>query len=460
MNMSGDGKEITLQQGIHTNTANAELKVIKETSLSSDHCKEMSQDSNELGGPPKDANIGLELLANPNKQKSEASVDSGPAHLANEQDRPQLLSDTASLEEPSKIPPQQLDRISFISNTTDDSADLPRPASSKVQVHQFDMGSQPNLHVGKTSVSSISDHEVSPRLNPHASPGDLPTTRQSPFHLDNLSHLASQDDLESHLSLRSSGHPPDLAGGVEGSEQGGDVMSEYGGGVPHTQAPPVKSFQEIRKEKESLLYKFERWGRLGVHIPKQFNMSSDIDEMRAVYEKIKRDREVESSIKFSRKALMACITGIEFLNNKFDPFEIKLDGWSESVHENINDYDDVFEELYEKYKGTSKMAPELKLLLMIGGSGFMFHLTNTMFKSSVPGIGDIMKNNPELMKQFASAALNTMNDNGPSGNTDPGPSMSNPIQGNQGYGGAGDMNGPQGVDDILHQINQNNGYGH
>ena len=41
-----------------------------------------------------------------------------------------------------------------------------------------------------------------------------------------------------------------------------------------------------------------------------------------------------------------------FLNNKFDPLDLKLDGWGESIHENINDYDDVFEELHEKYKGS------------------------------------------------------------------------------------------------------------
>ena len=39
----------------------------------------------------------------------------------------------------------------------------------------------------------------------------------------------------------------------------------------------------------------------------------------------------------------------EFLNNKFDPFDIKLDGWSEAVNENVDDYDDVFGELHEKY---------------------------------------------------------------------------------------------------------------
>ena len=26
-------------------------------------------------------------------------------------------------------------------------------------------------------------------------------------------------------------------------------------------------------------------------------------------------------------------TAVEFLNNRFDPFELKLDGWSEQVHE-------------------------------------------------------------------------------------------------------------------------------
>ena len=82
--------------------------------------------------------------------------------------------------------------------------------------------------------------------------------------------------------------------------------------------------------------------------------------------------------------LIAFVTAIEFLNNKFDPADLKLDGWSESVHENVHDYDDVFEELHEKYKEKASMAPELKLMLMLGGSGFMFHLTNTMFKSSLP----------------------------------------------------------------------------
>jgi hypothetical protein len=50
--------------------------------------------------------------------------------------------------------------------------------------------------------------------------------------------------------------------------------------------------------------------------------------------------------------------------------------------------------------------------MMLGGSAFMFHMTNTMFKSSLPGLDQVLKQNPELMKQFASATANTMAQSG------------------------------------------------
>ena len=102
--------------------------------------------------------------------------------------------------------------------------------------------------------------------------------------------------------------------------------------------------------------------------------------------------------------LMACVTGLEFLNGKFDPFDVKLDGWSESVNENLNDYDEIFEELWEKYGGEGDgIAPELRLLMTLAGSAFMA-ITNTMFKSSIPGMDDLTTS-PELMKQLHEALL-------------------------------------------------------
>ena len=159
--------------------------------------------------------------------------------------------------------------------------------------------------------------------------------------------------------------------------------------------------------------KLEALEKQGVKLSKKYSMDSNLDEMKGEFEMIKSEKEKRVVLSFKGKMLMAFVSGLEFLNQKFDPFDLKLDGWAESVHENIDDYDDVFGELHEKYGGKTKMAPELKLLFMLGGSGFMLHMTNTMFKSSVPGMDDIMRQNPELMQQFTQAAVNTMGQNNP-----------------------------------------------
>jgi hypothetical protein len=171
--------------------------------------------------------------------------------------------------------------------------------------------------------------------------------------------------------------------------------------------------EEIMKEKSEILSYFERIERRGHRIKTRFNLSSNLQDMRHEKQRAIDEREAENSVKFQRKMMMAFVTGVEFLNNRYDPFDVKLDGWSESVHENINDYDEVFEELYEKYKEKAQIAPELKLMLMMGGSAFMFHLTNSIFKSSIPGMNDIMQQNPELMKQFANAAMSQMSQDNP-----------------------------------------------
>jgi hypothetical protein len=178
-------------------------------------------------------------------------------------------------------------------------------------------------------------------------------------------------------------------------------------------------------------------------------MESEYDEMKREYERITRKLEVDKSVRFQRKMLVAAVTAIEFLNTKFDPLDVKLDGWSESVHENVNDYDDIFEELHEKYKEKAQMAPELRLILMLAGSGFMFHLTQTMFKSSLPGVGDIMKQNPDLMNQFAKAAANSMGEQSGLGNL-MGDLMNE--RGTRAPPQRHEMKGPPNINDILGSV--------
>jgi hypothetical protein len=176
---------------------------------------------------------------------------------------------------------------------------------------------------------------------------------------------------------------------------------------------PKLSKEEMLREKFKYLKKLEGLEKKGVELSKKYSMESSLQEMQGEYETIMEEKTRLNSVKFQGNMLMAVINGIEFLNGKFDPFDIKLDGWSEQINENINDYDDIFGELYEKYKSKATMAPELKLLFQLGGSAMMVHMTNTMFKSAMPGMDDILRQNPDLMRSFQNAAVNSMSNTNP-----------------------------------------------
>jgi hypothetical protein len=182
---------------------------------------------------------------------------------------------------------------------------------------------------------------------------------------------------------------------------------------------PSKGYSSIDEEKSDLLNKLGRLEKKGFAVNKRLNAYSNVEDLRTEVKRITYSIDVEQSIRFSRRMLVACVTGLEFLNKRYNPFEIQLEGWSESVMENVDDYDGVFEELYVKYRSKVNVAPEVKLIMMLGGSAMMFHLTNSMFKSALPNMNDVLKQNPDLVKNMMSAVQNTTR--APSGPADAAP---------------------------------------
>jgi len=176
---------------------------------------------------------------------------------------------------------------------------------------------------------------------------------------------------------------------------------------------PKLSKEELLKEKFKFLRKLETFEKKGIELTKKYDMDSNLQEMMGECEMIMEEKEKHNSVKFQGNMMMAIINGIEFLNNRYDPFDVKIDGWGEQINENINDYDDIFGELHEKYKSKASVSPELKLLFQLGGSAMMVHMSNTMFKSAMPGMDDILRQNPDLMRQFQSAAVNSMGESNP-----------------------------------------------
>ena len=211
-----------------------------------------------------------------------------------------------------------------------------------------------------------------------------------------------EDDDDEEYDEDGEGEEDDGEDGEDGSEYGGDYKKQSKN--RHLSAKEI-IMNELNEKKE-IIYQLDRLESKGFKVPFKFNMNSDLEEMRSEYNRLIREKELDGSVRFQQKMLMAFISGTEYMNSRYDPFAIKLDGWSEQVNENINDYDDIFEELHYKYKATGKkMAPELRLFIGLSGSAFMFHLTSRMFKEQpMPNVENVLKSDPELMKQFQQAA--------------------------------------------------------
>ena len=128
--------------------------------------------------------------------------------------------------------------------------------------------------------------------------------------------------------------------------------------------------EKEKKDKIEYLNKLQRLEQKGFPVARRFTMDNSLEEIKQEFDRLVDARNLEASLRFQRQALMGVVTGLEWMNNRFDPLDIHLDGWSETVHENVEDFDEIFEELYDKYKDKGKMAPEARLMMALAGSGF------------------------------------------------------------------------------------------
>jgi hypothetical protein len=278
------------------------------------------------------------------------------------------------------------------------------------------------------------------------------------------SGLSGIDSIHINKGLR----PESVPLGLFGSNETTIKTDDNSVSSPLTNEPRMSPEQEIT-EKNKYLTKIRRLGSKGV-VGTPVTMNNSLDDIIAEHNRLVDSAGLEKSIKFQRNLLVTCVTGMEFLNQRFNPVDVNLDGWSESVNESQEDFDEIFEELYDKYKDKTKVAPEIRLLMTLGISASMCHLTNTFFKSKMPGMDEILKRNPDLARQFTQAAAeqtmgpgfaNFMSMGSPSPRQEPQPfnnwneqqptqSMNTPEPPSPKVQTARrEMRGPSGVEDIL-----------
>lgn len=181
-----------------------------------------------------------------------------------------------------------------------------------------------------------------------------------------------------------------------------------------TSAPKVPlTDREKRRKKRAMLQKLEEWYNKGqIKNGTQFTMESSYEEIEDEYETALEDKRKKESVKLQQWWFMTFVNSLEYANSAFNPFDINLDGWGEQVSEDIESYEEIFNELHDKYKG-GKLAPELSLLLRLGFSAAVVNFSNKALSSATPAFNDVIKQSPELMRMFTNATVNSMSQSSP-----------------------------------------------
>lgn len=160
--------------------------------------------------------------------------------------------------------------------------------------------------------------------------------------------------------------------------------------------------QEIRMRKIDLLRKLSEIKAKGYSLSKEYDFNSSLEEMEYEHELLKSFANKRNGIKLYKSLITNFASVIEFANDRYDPFGAQLSGWSEHMSVEVESYDEVLEQLYEKYKGTGKeMPPEMKLIFLVSASASAFHFSKSHL-SNMPGLDKAHQNNPDFIAKLLS----------------------------------------------------------
>jgi len=169
---------------------------------------------------------------------------------------------------------------------------------------------------------------------------------------------------------------------------------------PIVEKKPVLTPQQIRMKKIELLRKLSELKTKGYKLSKEYDFNSTLEEMEYEYDLLKSFAEKRNGVKLYKSLIVNFASVAEFVNDKYDPFDFTLDGWSNHMNVEVDNYEEVLEELYEKYKGKGKkMGPEFKLMMLISFSAISFNFSKKHL-SNIPGLGKVMENNPDFISNM------------------------------------------------------------
>jgi hypothetical protein len=169
------------------------------------------------------------------------------------------------------------------------------------------------------------------------------------------------------------------------------------------------SDEHVQRKKYETLRKFDRLAKLGVPMRKRFTMESSLEEMEMELEFIRKEKDMDRSVQQFSEWFVTGMGGLEWSSKNVGlvkAFGLQLDGLSEAAQMKVGDMEEGFEELYDLYGDKLRMHPLVRIPIRTCMMVYMVHLTNQMVqKSPIPNLDQVLKSNPEIARQLATAAM-------------------------------------------------------
>lgn len=148
-----------------------------------------------------------------------------------------------------------------------------------------------------------------------------------------------------------------------------------------------------------------------------FSPYSDISIMKRTYDSAVKQLHLDSTVETYKKYLIGGFTLTQFLFSKF--LKMDMSGFAEQQIMSMNQYEQVLVEIGEKsyFKPPSTMAPEFKLVMLIGFNAVIFLISKMILKASGDNILSSINKVAEKKETQASSS------SGPQKNHMKGPNM-------------------------------------
>jgi hypothetical protein len=229
-----------------------------------------------------------------------------------------------------------------------------------------------------------------PQSQPQRAESDTSSIQSLGHYIGNSSSGGGQQyqDDRSVQSERSS-YAASYRGSVQSEQNDIDIQAEY-------------------LEKKRILTKLRRLRMRGEQIDNNLSMETPLEELEFELELIRKEKKQEQALDIGKSLITMFAVGVEMVNKRYDPLDLYLDGWSTSVREDIDSYDETLEELYDKYYEHIDASPEVKL---IGGLLFSAIAYNISHKMTSQGNTTLLS---KIAKDHVSQQMDTVV-SGPSG---------------------------------------------